>query len=167
MTRKHFIEDFRKEAVRLALSKQSNEPADQSLMDEMFAYRASFGTGAIKPYIQDMLQKNTYEKVWDQICSDFPQVLDQTDNTPLPIEYRQFIEAVITGWRGHRLFGIEPPFGNNWEDLRGQDCLISIAADFLLKTESEHEYGLSIWCPREDMKNGQYNTGQLVRHCAV
>jgi hypothetical protein len=71
-----------------------------------------------------------------------------------------------TGWRRHRLFGIEPEFANNFDDLRGQDCVISIAADMLLQTMSEHEYGLSIWCPRDRMMKGLFDKGQLIRHCA-
>ena len=44
----------------------------------------------------------------------------------LPSCYRPFVDMRETDWRGHRLFGIEPEFGNNWEDRRGQDCVISI-----------------------------------------
>ena len=47
------------------------------------------------------------------------------------------------------------------------DCLISIAADPLLGTLSEHEYGMSVWCPRDRMARGRYDKGQFVRHCAA
>jgi hypothetical protein len=72
-----------------------------------------------------------------------------------------------TDWRRHRLFGREPELESNFEDLRGQDCVISIGADALLQTTSEHEYGLSIWCPRGRMRKGLVDTGQLIRHRAV
>ena len=58
-------------------------------------------------------------------------------------------------------------FGNNFEDRRGQDCVISIAADALLETMSEHEYGFSIWCPWGGMEKGLFDKGQLIRHIAV
>jgi hypothetical protein len=81
--------------------------------------------------------------------------------------YRDFAEKQVTAWRGHRLFGIEPPFPNNGEDFRGQDCLISIASDPLLGTETGHNYGMSVWCPRDEMAKGQLQQGQFVLHCAV
>jgi hypothetical protein len=107
------------------------------------------------------------QAVWYAIRRRHPGANGGPGCDELPSCYRPFVDMRETGWRGHRLFGIEPPFDNNWEDLRGQDCVISIAADALLQTESEHEYGLSIWCPRGRMKKGLFDKGQLVRHCAV
>ena len=71
---------------------------------------------------------------------------------------------MITDWRGHRLFGLEPPPPYNDEDLRGRDCLINVSADCLLNNESDHEYGMSIWCLREQMDRGQHGNGMLLRH---
>jgi hypothetical protein len=69
--------------------------------------------------------------------------------------------ALITDWRGHRLFGLETP--PDYDDLRGLDCLINIAADRLLRTESEHTYALSVWCPRNDMAAGRFDRGLFLR----
>jgi hypothetical protein len=126
-----------------------------ALRDEM----ESYGPKSVLP--------GNADKVWEKIWGAYPQLRQDRDYTTLPAAYRPFIEARITGWRGHRLFGHEPPFPNNGEDLRGQHCLISIAADPLLGTQSEHEYGMSVWCPRDRMVKGRYDGGQFVRHCAV
>lgn len=63
---------------------------------------------------------------------------------------------MITDCRGHRLFGPEMPPPYNDEDLRGRNCLITVSGDSLLRTLSEHEYGMSIWCPRDEMDRGAY-----------
>ena len=85
----------------------------------------------------------------------------------LPAVYRPLVEKRLTDWRGHRLFGIEPEFPNNPEDMTAMRCVFSIHSDALLGTESEHDYGFSAWVPREQLERGEFQPSQLVRHCAV
>ncbi|SOB81178.1 protein of unknown function [Sphingomonas guangdongensis] len=84
-----------------------------------------------------------------------------------PAALHGFIAAQVTDWRGHRLYGVEPEFPNNGEDLRGHDCLLSVHADRLIETDSEHEYGLSVWLPTEELRAMRLDHTRLVRHCAV
>ena len=107
------------------------------------------------------------EAVWAQIVRQVPEFERNQDFSNVPPVYRPLVEAKITSWRGHRLFGLEPEFPNNWEDLRGQDPIISIASDALLGTQSEHNYGFSVWLNREQMAGGHHEGGQLIHHCAV
>lgn len=67
----------------------------------------------------------------------------------------------------HRFLGLEPPFSNNWDDLRGKDCLISFGEDREFGTLNDHHYGLSTWCSREDLDAGEYSRGKCVLHHAV
>jgi hypothetical protein len=85
----------------------------------------------------------------------------------LPAAFRSHVEPIVTGWRGHRLFGKGLPPSNQPEDLRGLDCLISILADPLLATRTEHENGFSIWGDRAAMARGDLTKGRLVLHISV
>ncbi len=151
---------------RMASSMPPEDSVDPALLDELFQVRTAL-SDQMQTYAPKFVLPGNPDRVWDWICREYPQIRASADFEAVPAAYRPFIEARITGWRGHRLFGIEPPFANNWEDLRMQDCLISIAADELLGTRSEHEYGLSVGCPRFHMAKGRFDSGQLVRHCAV
>jgi len=146
----------------LAQSKPSGDLIDLDALKALFAERAALAE-LLKNHIANILKQGAHEELWRQV-----QHSVDTDTVDPEWEfYREFVDQKATGWRGHRLFGIEPPFGNNCEDLRGQDCLISIREDSLLGTMSEHFYGVSIWCPRDDMANGKLEGGQVVLHCAV
>lgn len=149
-----------------ASSSAPNDPVDDEWLDEIFKLRNSL-KNEMQNYSPKFLLGGNPKEVWNRLCAKFPKFANGTDFFELPSEYRPFAELQITGWRGHRLFGLEPPFPNNWEDLRGHDCLISITADQLLGTQSEHEYGMSIWCLSEEMSKGKFENGQVVRHCAV
>lgn len=105
--------------------------------------------------------------VWVKILATASEANGGRDFSHIPPEFRAFVEAKVTDWRGHRLFGIEPEFPNNGEDLRQQNPLISIAADALLGTQSEHDYGFSVWLKDADIARGRHAGGQFVRHCAV
>lgn len=143
------------------------EPVDRDALAELFERRRTFCSREERNFSGTIALRGAAYKVWEEIWGanrgDLPFVALRS----MPEAYREFAEKRITGWRRHRLFGIEPPFGNNWEDLRGKDCLISIGADPLLRTTTEHEYGLSLWAPLEDLENGRYEHLELVRHCAV
>jgi hypothetical protein len=91
----------------------------------------------------------------------YPSLDKDGDYSALPPAYRPFMEALVTDWRGHRLFGLETL--PDYDDLRGLDCLINVAADRLLRTETEHAYALSVWCQRNDMAAGRFDRGLFLR----
>ncbi|MFD0982400.1 DUF1963 domain-containing protein [Tropicimonas aquimaris] len=107
------------------------------------------------------------DALWGALRTQYRDAFAATDFQAIPEGVRGFVEARITDWRGHRLFGLEPEFPNNSEDLRGQDVFISIHADALLNTESEHDYGMSVWCACDGLAEGRHYDGQFIRHCAV
>jgi hypothetical protein len=149
-----------------ALAKSPEDRVDAGRLEELMRLRLAL-RDEMQSYWPKWVLPGNADKVWEAIWWNVPQLRQGRDYDALPAAYRPFVDARITGWRRHRLFGLEPPFSNNGEDLRGQDCLISIFADPLLGTQSEHEYGLSIWCPRDRMARGLFDKGQFVRHCAV
>jgi hypothetical protein len=151
----------------LALSQPPEAGADAVRLGHIMRLRLALRDEMVESYAPKWVLPGNPDKVWEKIWWAYPQMHRDRDYSALPAAYRPFVEARITGWRRHRLFGIEPAFSNNGEDLRGQDCLISIFADPLLATQSEHEYGMSVWCPRDRMAQGRYDEGQFVRHCAV
>ena len=150
----------------LALSKPQDEAIDKDALDAILRLRRDLHD-EMQPHASKFVVAGWTDGVWDAIRRQHPRFDHGEGYDELPACYRPFVEMRETDWRGHRLFGIEPEFGNNFEDRRGQDCVISIAADMLLETASEHEYGLSIWCPRKRMAKGLFDKGQLIRHCAV
>ncbi|MET1412293.1 hypothetical protein ABVF61_08515 [Roseibium sp. HPY-6] len=105
--------------------------------------------------------------VWNEILQKLPKLFEHRDFSQVPAAYQPLVEKKITGWRGHRLFGLEPELPGNTEDRRGQDPLISISADNLLGTESEHECGFSIWLNRLEMARGWHERGQFIRHVVL
>lgn len=150
----------------LALSMPQDEAIDKVALNGIMRVRLDLHA-EMNPHMSKFIVAGRAAAVWDALRLQYPR-LDHGDGyEELPSHYRPFVDLRETDWRGHRLFGIEPDFPNNFEDRRGQDCVISIAADALVRTQSEHEYGLSIWCPRGRMAKGQFDKGQLIRHCAV
>jgi hypothetical protein len=142
-------------------------PVDLSELETIVASRQRFLDRLETNYGARHLLAGNAEAVWAQIVREVPEFERNQDFSNVPPVYRPLVEAKITSWRGHRLFGLEPEFPNNWEDLRGQDPIISIASDALLGTQSEHNYGFSVWLNREQMAGGHHEGGQLIHHCAV
>jgi hypothetical protein len=149
-----------------ALSKPQDEAVDRDSFEAMMRLRLALHDQML-PHMSKHMLADRAEAVWDTIKRQHPRLRHGEGYDELPSCYRPFVDMRETDWRRHRLLGIEPEFANNWEDLRGQDCVISIFADELLQTTSEHEYGVSIWCPRDRMAKGLFDDGQLIRHCAV
>lgn len=150
-----------------AVAKSPEAAVNRSALDGIFAKREAFAACMKNNYGARHLLPGDAGSVWARITRDLPDLAKNQDFSQVPPAYRPLVEAKITGWRGHRLFGIEPEFPNNGEDLRGQDPLISIASDALLGTQSEHDYGFSVWLDRERMARGNHHGGQFIRHCAV
>jgi hypothetical protein len=155
-----------KDFLRLARARAKEDPVDLAILDQIFSQRLALSEQIVDTYTPKLVLPGSAEAVWHKLQMLYPGLRDESRWDRLPACYRPFAEAWITDWREHRLFGLEPEFPNNWEDFRGQDCLISIAADELISTKSEHEYGMSVWCPRTRMADGRYDQGMFVRHSA-
>jgi len=145
-----------------ARSQRPEEVVDREQLAAIFALRRSFCDRMVDNYGSKTALSGNADAVWRKLGASSRETLRD-----LPAAYRPFVEARVTDWRRHRLFGVEPEFSNNAEDLSGQDCLISIGADELLETMTEHHYGVSVWCATEDLRQGFYGRGRLVHHCAV
>ena len=139
---------------------------DKAMLAEIFTRRLEFRSQMKHSYSPMHTLPGSAGEVWESICSLGGDAKGLEALRALPSEYHGFVEARVTDWRNHRLFGIEPPFPNNREDLRGWSSLISISADLLLGTQSEHDYGMSIWFKKEDLSSANFTGGRLVRHCA-
>ncbi len=150
----------------LAESKPGERAVDQVALSAVFKARRAYAEG-FKGTEVDLIRDGHPTLVWDAMCLKEGAFRRGQNFAALSEMYRDFAEKQVAAWRGHRVFGIEPPFPNNGEDFRGQDCLISIASDPLLGTETDHNYGMSVWCPRDEMAKGQLQEGQFVLHCAV
>lgn len=147
----------------LALSRDPGGAVDKAALEEILAERMALADD-MQPYVPKLVLPGSPKEFWFKLRLDYPALDMEGVYSVLPSHYRPFITAMISDWRGHRLFGRPqaPPY--NGEDLRGRDCLITIAADKLLNTESEHEHALSVWCPRKDMVAGRFDSGIFVRH---
>jgi hypothetical protein len=149
-----------------ALSHPGETPMEPAQLERIFMARKILHDEIEENYPPKQLLLGRAKSVWEALRLRYPKTVSDNDFSDLPTDLRPFVTKWITDWRGHRLFGLEPAFSNNGEDRRGQDCLISIAADPLLDTVSEHEYGMSIWCPRTRLSRGQFGEGQFIRQNA-
>ena len=109
--------------------------------------------------LQELNAKKLGKQLKRYVSSFSKENIDQVQ-----IEYQPLVAMYIKDWRGHRLFGLEPPPEYNHEDLRGHDCFLTVSYDRYLNTMTEHTYGTSIWCCRERMAAGQFGDGQVLRH---
>jgi hypothetical protein len=150
-----------------ALSFVQDDPIDQAALADIFARRTALSDAMVSHYLPKLILPGDARRTWDKFNRRYPELTRPEAFQAIPEYFRPFVDAQLAGWRRHRLFGIEPPFPNNVEDVRGQGCLISIAADRLLNTDSEHDYGMSIWCSQDDLRKAQYASGQFIRHCAA
>lgn len=150
-----------------AESQDPMQPVDASALAQLFEKRRAFSAKEQRNFASTIALRGAAHEVWQEIWFANRGGEHFASLRAMPEAYRQFAEERITGWRRHRLFGIEPPFPNNWEDLGGKACLVSIGADPLIDTQTEHEYGLSLWGPVEDLERGRFDRLEVVRHCAV
>lgn len=151
-------------------SRAASEPqagaVDAAALRALLAVRRAFAEGKPNYPVVPLLRGSSHS-VWGEVRRHYRDAIATKEFQAIPDGLFAFVEAWITDWRRHRLFGLEPEFPNNSEDRRGQDALISIHADELLNTTSEHDYGMSIWCDREALARGRHEQGQIIRHCAV
>lgn len=164
-----------------------NDPIDRPQLDQLLSKRFALASEIEgNPPVKLALLQGHADGLWSRIVRDHPSLRKYGDTGDIPTVYHPFVEAMITCWRGHCLFGqpSPPAWGNRiWDiapeltigedefnpeleepDLRGHDCLINIKEDELLKTRSEYETDLSVWCPRDRMATGRFNQGQFLRH---
>ena len=142
-------------------------PIDADMFADLFDTRCEFCKGVRPSPLTENLRGTERYDIWGLISQKAREAGGFGAMRDIPEAYRDFADEHITSWRRHRLFGVEPPFMNNSDDLRGRACLISIGADPLLETQTEHEYGISLWVPIEDLNAGRFDDLQIVRHCAV
>lgn len=148
-------------------ARPAEAPVDGAALAAIFAQRVRLATAMKNNYGARPVLAGDAHAVWQKIVSDAPDDEGGKDLSSVPRAYRSFVEAKVTDWRGHRLFGVEPEFPNNPEDLRQQRPLISIAGDELLGTKMEHAYGFSVWLGDDDITRGRHASGQLVWHSSV
>lgn len=151
----------------MAAAQSAEGAVDPAALSAIFAQRTRLSTAMENNYGARPVLAGDARTVWEKILADVPGSYAGKDFSAVPPAYRPFVEAMVGDWRGHRLFGLEPEFPNNGEDLRRQNPLISIAADALLGTQSEHDYGFSVWLDDDAIARGLHSGGQFIRHCAV
>ena len=142
-------------------------PIDADMFANIFDARREFCKGLKLSALTENIRDPDAYDIWGPISQKYRMAGGFGAMRDMPEAFRNFFDERITCWRRHRLFGIEPPFSNNQDDLRGRACLISIGADPLLETQTEHEYGISLWVPIEELNAGRLDDLQIVRHCAV
>ncbi len=90
--------------------------------------------------------------------------LRNRNTADVPPGLRPFVEANITRWKGHKLFGLLRDLEFNVEDRRGHDLLFAMFSDILLNTQREHSHAISIWAPRPSLARGMPDGGLLLLH---
>lgn len=153
-----------KDWLSLATQRPAQESVDVAALTHIFAERTELGKDMPMDYGTRHLLPGFAPGVWRQILADVPGEPNPRNLSAIPQAFRSFVDTIITDWRGHRLFGLEPPLYCNGEDLRYRIPLISIAADELLATMSEHHYGFSVWLEQNAISEASYVSGQFVRH---
>lgn len=86
------------------------------------------------------------------------------DTVGVPPGLRQFVEANIAQWKGHKLFGLLRDLEFTIEDRRGHDPYFTMFSHDLLQTQREHSHATSIWVPREAQSRGEPGGGLLILH---
>jgi hypothetical protein len=138
-------------------------PVDRQALHGLFALRKRVVEGHGN-YPLILALKGYPQGIWKKLRSTLLGALAAQDVTTVPPGLRSFVETNLTTWRGHRLFGLLEDLEFNEEDRRGQDLLVSIQRDDVVRTEREHHWGTSIWVPRAELAAGQFNGGQLLQH---
>ena len=116
-----------------------------------------------------MMKSRMTPKARDVFSDLTLKYLDQLSGTLafVPAAFHTFMTSQITARNHHRLFGLAIPAMTDLPDLRGVDCLLTFDSDPLLGNQTEHESGFSIWCDREEMAQGRFETGRVIWHTNV
>jgi hypothetical protein len=150
---------FRNIAAKLAPAAQVN----MEVLKNGIGMRRDLAKMMPQGFMLPNVLRGTPHLVWEQIQRDYRLDGSRESFALVPPGLRPFVEAVITEWRGHSLFGraVLDPFINE-EDRRGQDLLLGVFSDELLKTRMEHHHAITIWCDRDKMAEGNYTNGQVI-----
>jgi hypothetical protein len=140
-------------------------PVDRVALQDLMAIRRGLAQPLDNRNVR-LLLLGRRSAVWEDIRRVYRSEIEAQTFDAIPAAFRPFIEADVMRWRGHRAFGLLKDLWHNSEDRRGQDLVLSLSSDDLLRTGSDHNFGLSVWCDRGGMAKGQYDRGQLLRHDA-
>ena len=143
--------------------KAPESPVDTAALDAIMAKRAALNE-RLKGF--DAFRTSPASVEQALLSPKTGQTLEDVLADP-PEAFRPFLTARLTGWRGHRLFGWAVPEMTDFPDLRGLDCVLSLTADHLPATQTEHHDGFSIWVRREAMAAGDWSDARIVWHSAV
>lgn len=146
-----------------AASLPPDMPVDRQSLHGLFALRRRLSEG-MGSYALTQALKGWPQKIWSDFVMDHRARLAAQDLAGIPPGLRDFVEANVTTWRGHRLFGLIDDLPFSEVDRRGHDLLLSVQGDDLIGNQREHTGGSSIWCRREDLIAGRHESGLLLHH---
>jgi len=164
-----FFEKF-EAFIATAQAMPENDPIDELLLADILERRRALanriGNYDIKLALTPSFfrfENHLIRTYFDQNTGRFR---DGVDSYVSPV-LQGILSDMISGHRYHRLFG--KPLLPSYEtrDLRGFDCLFMTITDNLLGIQGEHECGFSIWCPRDEMTQGNFDNGIFIRHQAL
>jgi Domain of unknown function (DUF1963) len=138
-------------------------PVDTLALDGLFILRRRQAENMPNQMLK-LLLSGRHQSVWDNISRHHGAAIAERQFHAIPAGLRPFVDAVITDWRGHKVFGLVKDLWHNSDDRRGQDVLITVHSDELLATQMEHDHAISVWCARDGMADGRYAKGRVVRH---
>lgn len=146
-----------------AAAQEPGGKVDQQALAGLFAMRRRITEGMDRHALVLAL-RGWPSDIWNGLRHTHRKALAEQDVAALPPGLRDFFEAIITSWRGHRLFGLLKTLHENDEDRRGHDLFLSISGDDMVGTQREHTSGTSIWLPRAALVAGQHKGGLLIHH---
>lgn len=92
----------------IAASHPQTDPVDLVRLDDIFRMRMALADEMQHHSLNRILLGNPKD-VWTRIMKEHRVLLGHGEHNRLPAALHPFVEAMITDWRGHRLFGLEPP----------------------------------------------------------
>lgn len=150
-------------AWRDAVSKADPEALiDPVALEGLFVLRRRMAEKMVDDRLRQLLM-GWHHSLWEQIRRRHAKAIAERQFDSIPLGLLPFVEAVITDYRGHKICGLSKNLCQNYEDRRGQDLLICVHSDEFLRTEMEHEYAISVWCARDGLAEGRYDSGQVIR----
>ena len=162
-------EDYRQELSALsawaqrAISEPPNAPINVEELTAAFKPRQDLAARMEKEEVRRLLT-GAPEQVWHRLELKFNGLNSPPDFADVPDALRGFVEAWVARWRGHRMFGSGPPAEYCAPEVSDMTCLAAFGADDVIETVGETLVGLSVWCPREELANGDFSGAVLLHH---
>lgn len=159
----------------IAAARLPEEAVDQQALIGLFALRRRVVQGLSRSALVEALRGNP-ATIWEQLLGmgvaqtgdDRPvpliSLLQQQSIRHFPPGLKDFVEAFVTRWRRHKLFGLVKGLEFNDEDRRGYDVLLTIHSDELVETRREHTHATSVWTRRSAFSAGDLSGGLLLQH---